>query len=123
MLETGESDDGLVSQDLDPLNILYHFEIQAIDFLDHPKRADLHPPAGMQLADTIVIDINCDIRGDFIIIIEDDFGNKDVKRFYSRPKNGEPGTIAFILRKPPAGEVRVGIQRDGEIVYATFEGL
>ena len=112
-----------VRQDVDPLRILDHFEILVIPFLEHPDRDHLKTNSKIPRERALVVDVNCDIRGDFAVIFEDSTGAAFRKRFFSRPKRGEPGTISFILERPIDGQLRVGIERDNAVAYATFEGL
>lgn len=112
-----------VHQNSDPLNILDHFEILSTPFEEHPDRDYLRTNSKIPRSEALVVDINCAVKGDFVIIIEDSEGASYSKRFHSRPKDGEPNTISFVLRRPVDGQLRVGIERDGTTAFATFEDL
>lgn len=112
-----------VRQDTDPLHILDHFEILVFPFLEHPERDHLKSNSTIPRERALVVDVNCDIRGDFVVFLKNHDGAQAHKRFYSRPGGGEPDTISFILERPPDGQLHIGIERDGEIAYATFDGL
>lgn len=112
-----------VHQNSDPLNILDHFEILATPFAEHPDREYLRTNSKIPRSEALVVDVNCDIKGDFVIIIEDSEDASYSKRFHSRPKGDKPDTISFVLKRPIDGQLRVGVERDGETAFATFEGL